>query len=195
MIPDKKALRKELKEIRRSDENKSVSDELIFRRLLESGLLAGADRVFLYFSVSDEVDTERLISFLLDEGIGIALPRCIDGNGSMIFYSVSSQKQLIQGMYGIKEPDASCCPKAIATCHSVCIVPGLSFDCEGFRLGYGKGYYDRFLSDFDGISVGLCRENCRRDYLPRNDFDKRVDFLITEKEIINFNDKEECCDG
>jgi len=64
--------------------------------------------------------------------------------------------------------------------NSVCIVPGLSFDYDGFRLGYGKGYYDRFLSGFDGDSIGLCYGECVCKRLPHGRYDRAVDVLVTE---------------
>ncbi len=195
MISDKNALRKELREIRKYDSDKKCKDNHICRLFLESNLLFKVDIVFMYYSVSDEVDTSALISELRNKNIVVAFPKCTDNEGNMIFYLVASDDGLIDGMYGIKEPDTSRCTAAVPTENSLCVVPALSFDLQGYRLGYGKGYYDRFLEKFTGASVGLCRENCLRDYLPRNEFDKKVDFLVTEKRIINFNEKEERCDG
>ena len=68
--------------------------------------------------------------------------------------------------------------------HCVCIVPGLAFDKNGYRIGYGKGYYDRFLKDFNGTKIGLCRCDFLKDALPVNEFDHKVDMIITEKGII-----------
>ncbi len=195
MISDKKALRKELREIREADPDKKCKDNQICRLFLESNLYFKVDIVFMYYSVSDEVDTSALISSLRNRNISMAFPKCLDSEGNMIFYIVASTEELVDGMYGIKEPDVSKCSAAVPTENSLCVVPALSFDSQGYRLGYGKGYYDRFLENFSGASVGLCRENCLRDYLPRNEFDKKVDFLVTEKRIINFNEKEERCDG
>jgi len=60
-------------------------------------------------------------------------------------------------------------------------VPGLSFDLQGYRLGFGKGYYDRFLSDFGGVTVGVCYGKCTVTELPRGAFDRAVDIVMTEK--------------
>ena len=71
----------------------------------------------------------------------------------------------------------------------LCVVPGLSFDEEGYRLGYGKGYYDRFLSRFRGVTVGACYSGCVRRILPHGYFDRPVDILITERGIRNVSNR------
>ena len=64
---------------------------------------------------------------------------------------------------------------------SICIIPGIVFDKEGFRVGYGKGYYDRFLAEYDGTKFGLAYNECILDTVPRGRFDRHVDILISEK--------------
>ena len=65
--------------------------------------------------------------------------------------------------------------------NSLCVVPGMAFDCDGYRLGYGKGYYDRFLSGYHGVTAGICYSDCIRWKLPRGRFDRPVDILVTDK--------------
>jgi 5-formyltetrahydrofolate cyclo-ligase len=67
----------------------------------------------------------------------------------------------------------------------------LSFDTKGYRLGFGKGYYDRFLSGFEGTCVGICYENCMRESLPTDKFDICVDHLITENKSVSFGLRKE----
>ena len=88
---------------------------------------------------------------------------------------------LKNGLYGVLEPDPSRSRPALSGGNALCIVPGLGFDSKGYRLGYGKGYYDRFLSGFHGITVGLCYSACTKWMLPHGYYDRPVDILITEK--------------
>ena len=92
-----------------------------------------------------------------------------------------SLDDLKPGTFGVREPDADKSRLYDCTGRPICIVPGLSFDRWGYRLGYGKGYYDRFLTRYVGWTVGLCYSECVQYKLPHGRFDKPVDRLITEK--------------
>ena len=100
----------------------------------------------------------------------------------MRFYIISSFDDLSAGAYGIFEPKEGC-KEALFDSETLCIVPGLSFDKDGYRLGFGKGYYDRFLASFPGKTVGLCYEECVCEKTIRDKFDKSVSALITDTEI------------
>ena len=95
---------------------------------------------------------------------------------------------MIKGAYGIPEPSDK---MEVVTDFSecICIVPGLVFDLSGHRLGYGKGYYDRFLKDFTGYSVGLVYSEFILDKLPCEPTDRAVDLMITERGIILPNER------
>ena len=84
------------------------------------------------------------------------------------------------------EPIPEKCRKLNDFTSSVCIVPALVYDKQGFRLGYGKGYYDRFLSGFHGVTAGLIYSDFVVKSLPRGRFDKASDIAITEKGVITF---------
>lgn len=83
------------------------------------------------------------------------------------------------------EPNTDKCEILSDFSDSVCLVPGLAFDREGYRIGFGKGYYDRFLLNFSGLTVGMCYNKCIEDNLPRGYYDCPVDILITEKYKID----------
>ena len=70
---------------------------------------------------------------------------------------------------------------------SICIVPAVVFDKEGYRIGYGKGFYDRFLSNFTGVKVGLVYSNMILPKVPRGRFDKHVDIIISERGVVAVN--------
>lgn len=101
----------------------------------------------------------------------------------MEFYLIKGEEDLEPGMFGVLEPVPERCQKVTDYSGGICIVPGLSFDAGGFRLGYGKGYYDRFLSQFQGVTVGICYSNCTQWKLPHGRYDKPVNLLITDKYI------------
>ncbi len=141
--------------------------------------------VLLYVSKSIEVDTYALIEKALKDGKTVAVPRCMEGTRNMAFYCITSLNDLEKGNFGVYEPKVDICVPLNDMKQGLCIVPGMVFDIKGYRLGYGKGYYDRFLSVFQGNVVGLCYSNCICWQLPRGIYDKSVDILVTEKFVWN----------
>ena len=173
--------RKHFREIRDSIVNTSDLSDDIFFRLTDSDLYKSADAVLAYWSVASEVSTQKIIEKALSDSKRVALPKCIDSKGNMEFYYISSASDLSEGMYGIKEPGAEIKADDFSE-STVCLVPRLSFDKKGYRLGYGKGYYDRFLSSFEGICLGVCYSEFLLDNIPIELTDRLVDIVITDKE-------------
>ena len=141
--------------------------------------------LFAFVSTPIEVDTSKIIETALNDGKRLAVPKCIDKSGLMDFYYTTSTDCLKKGAFSIMEPDETQCEKVIDFSEGVCLVPGLCFDYQGYRLGFGKGYYDRFLENFGGISVGICYSLCIEKELPKGIFDKNADILVTDK-FINY---------
>ncbi len=139
-----------------------------------------ADTVLLYFAKGSEADLAPLAEIGWKMGKTVGYPRCLDRE-SMEFFKVSDFSDLEKGYFGIMEPkiDAPLCSLE----NAVCFVPALSFDSFGYRLGYGGGYYDRFLARFSGCSVGIAYEECLAERLPREEFDKKTDYIITESRV------------
>ena len=123
----------------------------------------------------------------LEAGRTVAFPRCRnleDGTHHMDFHIVTSLDQLEIGSYGIREPFADLpIYDVTASEKAVIIVPALSYDRMGFRLGYGGGYYDRYLSDFKGTRVGFAYSRFVCPKLPRSRYDLPVDVLVTERRV------------
>ena len=187
-MKDKSTLRKEYLRIRRNLKDKQEKDEGIFENLLSLSCVQNAGLLLVYVSSPIEVDTRRFIEYTLRKGQKLALPVCREGTNEMDFYRIETTDCLVPGKYkGIYEPDPSRCQKCKITDNTVCIVPGLSFDKNGYRLGYGKGYYDRFLSENSVLTIGLCYEECVSESLPFEKHDKCVSVLVTEKEIYKEN--------
>ncbi len=183
MMPEKSVLRRELLAKRRALAEKEKIDAKILKNLLTLPEYRSAELILLYCSYGDEVDTGELARRAASEGKRIAFPRCEIGGGekSMDFYECPS-RELISGYRDIPEPPIGA-PRVRCDKSTLCIVPALAYDKEKNRLGYGGGFYDRYLADFDGITVGLCREAFLFESLPRDEHDLPVDIIITDKEV------------
>lgn len=181
----KKAKRKELKSLRDSLKNKDKLSAQINERFLLSDIYKNAETILLYYSVGSEVSTEEIYKRAMSDKKNLAFPLCISDDGLMEFFYIKSDSDLAEGMYGIKAP-REYCEKFTGAENALCVVPALSFDKKGYRLGYGKGYYDRFLENFEGISVGLCYDATLSEALPTDKYDKKVNYLITDKKTYKF---------
>lgn len=159
---------------------KTDSDKKIFDKLINLSEYKTADTIFAYVSYGFEVDTIEIIKYSLNVGKKVAVPICNDKMGNMSFKTLTSLDDLQKGMYGILEPKEFCVECTDYT-NSLCLVPALAFDHHFNRIGYGKGYYDRFLDKFNGVSVGLCYNAFIVDYIPTDSYDKKVQIIITEK--------------
>lgn len=190
----KSETRKNLRLLRSECPDKKSRSEAIEDIFINSELFKKADTILLYFSVGDEVLTDKIFDACLNMGKKIAFPRCLDYEGTMEFYLVKDKDDLEKGMYGITEPKKDC-ELLIPDEDAVCVVPGLAFDKRGYRMGYGKGYYDRYLSKYPLISAGLTYMPLFCDELPIDSYDKRVSYIITEKNIFKINDKEDLKNG
>ncbi len=188
IIEEKKIFRLMCKQKRKemSRPQKAQADKRIFMRTCE--LLDKTEMPGIYTYVSSpeiEVDTLNLIDYCLEKGKNVIVPKSIPADFSLEHYRIKSRAQLVKGYFGIMEPDADNCEKVSAPHRGICIVPGLAFDAQGYRLGYGKGFYDRFLEAFSGIKIGLCYESCYyADGIPHESFDAAMDIIVTENNII-----------
>lgn len=168
-----------------SEQERSVLDDRITQKLLATSEYAEATTVLTYVSVSSEVSTRMFIECALRDGKTVAVPRCLPGH-RLEFVAITSLDQLIAAPFGLLEP-----PKELPALAekqmdaSICIVPALLVDTKGYRLGYGAGFYDRFLSTYPGKKICLAyQQNLSVDLLPRTPFDVAVDIVITESEVL-----------
>lgn len=161
------------------------SDAMLFERFLQLPQVQDSRRLLLFLGVPGrEPDTARLLPRLLASGYQLALPRMLPEHG-MEFRRYDPDRPLVQARFGIREPGEDC-PLVPKGWGEVILVPGAAFDREGCRLGFGGGYYDRWLPGFPGFRVGLCREAALQDRLPQEPHDCRVDRVLTEKEEAGF---------
>lgn len=161
-------------------------DKKIEELLLKSASYRYTKKILLYASAKGEPDTMNFASKAILDGRELYFPKSY-AKGVMRFFKVSDLGKLTAGKFGILEPseDSEEYSESISGT-DLCIVPGLCFDLCGYRIGYGKGYYDRFLSGFSGVTVGLTYSLLLSDNpLPREKrYDKSVDVIITERGII-----------
>ncbi len=155
----------------------------ICQSLLSSEAYKDAHTVLIYCPFKNEIDVLPIAVDAMNKGKSVAFPISEPNGFKLIFKTVNSLDELEEGRYGIYEPSKSA-EDYRNTEKSICIVPGLAFDRQGYRIGYGKGYYDRFLPDFKGISIGLVYDDLLVDSLPRDDTDVAVDIVISEKEEL-----------
>ncbi len=186
--PIKKELRAKHKDIRKNmtPSHKDRCDLLIFDKVANHEIYRNADLLLCFVSTQIEVDTMRLIKYALRQGKAVAVPRCHDNEIAMTFYKITSLDDLEPGAFSVLEPKVCECDVLDISLYKtpLCIVPGLAFDDKGFRLGYGKGYYDRFLSGFNGITAGICYSECTEPELVHGRYDRAVDYLFTDKNVL-----------
>ena len=168
-----------------SEQERSVLDDRITQKLLAISEYVEATTVLTYVSVSSEVSTRMFIECALRDGKTVAVPRCLPGH-CLEFVAITSLDQLIAAPFGLLEP-----PKELPALTeeqmnaSICIVPALLVDIKGYRLGYGAGFYDRFLSTYPGKKICLAyQQNLSRTMLPHTTFDVAVDEVITESDVL-----------
>ncbi|MBE6820563.1 MAG: 5-formyltetrahydrofolate cyclo-ligase [Ruminococcaceae bacterium] len=180
LITEKKKLRTLFKSIRNGIEFelKKEFNNSIFTRLINSEFYKNSSLILTYVSLGSEADTTELIKYSLSVGKRVAVPHCI-GN-QMNFYEISDIKELINGRFGIPTVNPGNNQVITEFQNAICIVPGLSFDLSGGRLGYGGGFYDRFLSDKSIRAVALSYERCLCEAVPTEESDISVSDLITE---------------
>ncbi len=165
--------------------DQSASDARLADRIVETSAFSDCETVLLYYPVGRETDVLPLMAAALSQGKKVAFPKCDKSTHTMTFYYASSPDELKAGAYGIPEPTGA---QAFRGERSVCILPGLAFARDGNRLGYGGGYYDRFLAEYDGVAIAPVRDGFLSDEtLPTDEFDRKCDILVTSKEVIVIN--------
>ena len=168
-----------------SEQERSVLDDRITQKLLATSEYAEATTVLTYVSVSSEVSTRMIIESALRDGKTVAVPRCLPGH-CLEFVAIVSLEQLVAAPFNLLEP-AKELPAVTEDQknNSICIVPALLVDTKGYRLGYGAGFYDRFLSTYPGKKICLAyQQNLSRETLPHTAFDVAVDMVITESDVL-----------
>lgn len=185
----KKELRRKYSSVRNSipKSERIEKSKAICENFLKTMTFAHSDTVLLYYSINSEVATHELLETLLKSSKRVALPVCYN-NGKMCFRYITDLSQLTSGIFSALEPDKSC-EEFVSSKHAVCVIPAIAFDKQGYRLGYGKGYYDRYMTDPSIVKVGFVYDELFVDTLPRGRFDMSCDLVITPKGVFNTREK------
>ena len=193
----KTELRKRITEQRRliSAEDKRKADLNIFDCFKNSSAFADCETVLCYVSTPLEADTRAIIDLCFKSRKKLAVP-LIREKGIMDFVFINSVDELKENSFGIMEPSQEggeiyCHRSEILSDEKskhhyrnkngvLCVVPGLCFDLFGNRLGYGGGYFDRFLAGFIGTTIGICYDRFLFNKIPKERYDISVDYIISE---------------
>lgn len=156
--------------------------------LINSKFYKSADLLLTYVSVGSEADTRKLIEYSIKKGKRVAVPFC--KGKEMQFYEIGGLDELIEGKFGIPTVNTGYTLPVNNFENALCIVPGLCFDLYGNRIGYGGGFYDRFLEKHKVPTAALTYERCICSKIPSDSFDVRINRIITENYIKETLDKE-----
>lgn len=188
-MSDKEKIRANIKKMRASltKDDVRVRSEAILQRLIKTEVYQKTSWLFAYMSFKNEADTRALIERALEDGKRVALPK-VSGKALMDFYEIRSLSETAAGTMGILEPlsNISVIPGKAAACSEILmIVPGLAFDFSGRRIGWGGGFYDIYLSKYkDIVTAGLSYDFQIYPSIPADVFDRTVDMIVTEKEVL-----------
>ena len=184
---EKKALRRRVREelSALTPEQLAQSDRALFQALLYLPQVAAANTIFAFWGIpGKEPDTARFIQNLTAQGKRVGLPRMLPEH-RMEVRQYDPDRPLVSVSFGILEPGEDC-PLLAREEIDLVLVPAVCYDRQGYRLGFGGGYYDRWLEGFSGFRVGLCRDAVLQARVPTETHDARVDVLLTETERLSF---------
>ncbi|MBZ0157443.1 MAG: 5-formyltetrahydrofolate cyclo-ligase [Alphaproteobacteria bacterium] len=186
MIPVKASIRREVLSRRDSIASalRSGKDEAIRKSLYFLSAYQSARFILLYASFRSEVDTFEMIRHCLTQGKRVALPRVDSAKGELFLYEIRGMDDLAAGCWGIREPIPSPERERGVQEMDLIIVPGVAFDEQCNRLGYGKGYYDKLLREKRAKAVALAYEEQIVASLPAETHDIKMDAIITDQRTI-----------
>lgn len=166
-----------------ADDYRAMS-ERIYIRLIETSDFKKANTVALTISRKTEVDTRKIIEICWEIGKKVVVPKCNPKTKTMDFREISSFNQLETVYLDLQEPDPLKTTSIEAKEIDLLIVPGVVFSDEGYRIGYGGGYYDRFLVIYTGVTASLAFNMQLVSQIPVEVHDLPVDRIITEERVI-----------
>ncbi|OGQ99262.1 MAG: 5-formyltetrahydrofolate cyclo-ligase [Deltaproteobacteria bacterium RIFOXYD12_FULL_55_16] len=177
-----------------SAEERQQKSRSLTSRLLALPEFAAARSVFAYVSFRSEVETLPLIAHCLKKGVKVSAPLTLPGEHRLLAYALTDPGQdLAPGYCGILEPRQTL-PLVDPCSIEVVVLPGSVFDCRGGRLGYGGGFYDRFLQAAAPLAlrIGLAFDLQVVEAVPLQSHDQQLDYLVTETRVIHLERKTPC---
>ena len=190
--PDPEAGIRDAKKALRAQIRKTVSglsaayrekaDRGIFEHVVSLPEYQQACTIFCFVSMPDEADTRKIIDDALSKGKRVCVPRC-EGKGIMNAYEIRSpERDLRPGKWSIPEPVADA-PRVEPGAFDLALVPCCAASRDGRRLGFGGGFYDRYLLKTGAVRAVLCREQVLRDDIPTDSHDLTMDIVISERGV------------
>ena len=178
---NKEELREKYLLLRKNVIDKEKKSLIIMKKIIENTLYQQAQTIALYKNLPSEVDTNELIKKCLEDGKVVALPR-VTGD-DLIFYQVEQEETFTKSSFGILEPTEDSRNVIKPEDIDLIIVPGVCFDLEHNRLGFGKGFYDRYLNGLSIPSIAICFDEqiLKDDLIPTNENDMKIALIITDK--------------
>ncbi|WP_099189973.1 5-formyltetrahydrofolate cyclo-ligase [Tepidibacter mesophilus] len=186
-------MKKEFRKKVISERKKQGSDiinsnsELIFQNLLKLDEIKEANTIMAYLNFNNEVKTDNIINYFLSKDQKVIVPITILNEKKLLLSQIKDiETEVSIGTYGIREPKSEFIRPVNVKELDIVIVPAVAYDINGYRLGYGGGYYDRFLESIrdDCITIGIAFEIQLFDEIPKENHDAQLDYIITEKRII-----------
>jgi 5-formyltetrahydrofolate cyclo-ligase len=138
-----------------------------------------AQTIASYYSIGSEVKTQDIMQEIISDGKTLALPK-VNGN-ALVFYNVKKFEDLEEGEFGIMEPKQNC---SVVDKFDIILVPAVAMTRTGQRLGYGKGFYDRFLAGKNITSVALTYSKLVVKHIPKSNNDVPIHWVVTEDQVI-----------
>ena len=173
----KRILREESLTLRSQIPNKEVLETKIKEKILKNEKVLNASSILIYLSKKEEVDTFKMIEELWKLKKEVFVPKV--EKHDIVFYKIESFRDLTLGKFNILEPNSI--ERYQDNSHSCAIIPGLLFDKYNNRLGYGGGYYDRFLSKHNIYKIGICFSSFLVDEIVTDVHDIKMNEVVTER--------------
>ena len=173
----KKELRVKMKQMRSNCENKDYLDNLIFENFFSQSVVKNAQSFFIYNSFGSEADTKKIITQLLKEEKEVYLPIVKGEKMNLIKFIGQAFKK---GNFGIEEPIG----EPIEVVPEICVLPLLAIDLNFNRLGYGGGFYDKFLQNKNIFKIGLAYSFQIVDSVPNEEYDISLDAICSDGQVL-----------
>ncbi len=172
----KKVIRGQMLAMRKavSEQEKTFAGDKVYQNLLKIDEFKRAESCFCYIDFKNEIPTEKIRRFF--DGKELLVP-LIDGD----MLAVKAISGSVKNFYGIDEPKDY---EIVQKCPDISVIPLVACDINGNRIGFGKGYYDKYLADKNTIKIGVCYDFQVLDNVPSQEQDVRLDYIVTEKRII-----------
>ena len=180
----KAALRKHLLEKRdaTSAELRDISSKRIHQNIKQISSYANSQNIACYFPIGSEIDTRDIMLDIVQQNKNLLLPRIVNDN--LEFYIVENLEKLEKGSFEIMEPKDSCTKAEKINC---VLIPTVGVSTSGVRLGYGKGYYDRFLTSTNAVKISLTYSKQIVKSIPSDSHDIKIDWIVTEDENVKIS--------